>query len=119
MATVTASRPSKIGERVVNDIAAEAFSPKRYGLGLKSIAKLKNIRQITIADGITQIGRYAFAYCENLTEVILPESVLAIDEDAFYGCKKLKRIQMAQLIEQIGRNAFAGCSELALFKKKQ
>ena len=58
--------PSKIGERAVNDIAAEAFSPKRYGLGLKSIAKLKNIRQITIADGITQIGRYAFAYCENL-----------------------------------------------------
>lgn len=111
--------PSKIGERVVNDIAAEAFSPKRYGLGLKSIAKLKNIRQITIADGITQIGRYAFAYCENLTEVILPESVLAIDDYAFYGCKKLKRIQMAQLIEQIGRNAFAGCSELVLFKEKQ
>lgn len=43
------------------------------------------IKFVEIADGVTKIGTYAFAYLSKLISVDLPASVSSIGEGAFYG----------------------------------
>ena len=43
----------------------------------------RNITSVTIEDGVTAIGNYAFYNCSNLTTVTMGDSVTSIGEDAF------------------------------------
>ena len=44
------------------------------------------IKTVTIGDGITSIGNYAFMGCTGMTEMTLPNSVTSIGNFAFSGC---------------------------------
>ena len=46
--------------------------------------KKANIKSLTISDGVTNIGDYAFYNCENLADISIPDSVASIGNDAFY-----------------------------------
>lgn len=41
---------------------------------------------VTIGDGATSIGNYAFYGCDGLTSITIPGSVASIGDYAFYGC---------------------------------
>lgn len=43
----------------------------------------QTVTSVVIPDGITRIGRQAFAYCEQISEVVIPNSVVSIGEQAF------------------------------------
>ena len=47
---------------------------------------------VTIPEGVTKIGDYAFQYCSSLTSVTIPEGVTTIGEGAFYGCSALTSV---------------------------
>ena len=49
----------------------------------------RNITSITIPNGVTSIGGYAFNGCSALTNVTLPNSVTSIGEYAFSTCLNL------------------------------
>jgi hypothetical protein len=69
---------------------------------------------VTLADGMTEIGSYAFASStgnEQLKELVLPSTVTTISAGAFYGCTALKTINLTN-VEEIGDYAFYGCSAL-------
>ena len=42
------------------------------------------IRTVTIAEGVTNVGSYAFAGCQSLEEIQLPESIQQVGTCAFY-----------------------------------
>ncbi|MBQ2880553.1 MAG: leucine-rich repeat domain-containing protein, partial [Anaerotignum sp.] len=48
-----------------------------------------DITAVTVEEGVTSIGDYAFAGCSNLEEVTLPNSLTDIGDGAFYGCSSL------------------------------
>lgn len=50
------------------------------------------IRSVSVREGITHIGNYAFAQCGKMTSVSLPGSLVSIGDYAFYGCNALKQI---------------------------
>ena len=52
------------------------------------------IKQVTIADGITKIGYYAFRDCTGLTSVTIPDSVTWIGTYAFGSCTNLTRVTL-------------------------
>ena len=79
-----------------------------YGYG-NSPFKDYGIRKVTIGDGITSIGSYAFHGCSGLTELTLPSSVTSIGESAFEGCRGLTELTLPNSITSIGNFAFKGC----------
>ena len=63
------------------------------------------IRSVSISNGITAIGNYAFCTCRNLKFGYLPGSVTKIGDYAFHGCVALIDVEVWENT-QIGRNAF-------------
>ncbi len=53
------------------------------------LSNQNDIKTVTISDGVTTIGGYAFHYCINLTSVTIPDSVTKICEGAFAHCWSL------------------------------
>ena len=73
------------------------------------------IENISIANGVTSIGVYAFADCEKVANIILPNSVKKIGESAFYGCSALTTVYVGEDFSDLGDKAFYGCSALTSF----
>ncbi|MBQ3151615.1 MAG: InlB B-repeat-containing protein [Clostridia bacterium] len=72
----------------------------------------EDITAIIIDEGVTGIGRFAFADCYSSTSVTLPESLKTIGERAFYSSASLKKIYIPSHVSSIGTAAFALCSDL-------
>ena len=60
----------------------------------------EEVTNLEIPEGVTSIGRYAFAGCSGLTSVIISESVTSIGEDAFYNCLGIKSMNYLGTISQ-------------------
>ena len=70
------------------------------------------ITSLTIPDGVTSIGSYAFYNYTGLTSVTFPNSVTSIDYKAFSGCSGLTSITIPNSVTSIGSSAFSGCYKL-------
>ena len=76
---------------------------------------MPGILSVTISEGVTSIGEYAFLYASTfsgLTSVTIPDSVTSIGDSAFECCSKLTSITIPESVTSIGDGAFNGCSNL-------
>ena len=74
-----------------------------------------SLRNITISNNVTSIGKWAFSYCSNLTSVTIPDSVTSIGYEAFYGCESLTGVTISDSVTSIGSYAFCNCHSLTSF----
>ena len=72
----------------------------------------EKVVNLTIPDGVTSIGNYAFIGCSDLTSVTIPDSVTSIGGFAFRDCIGLTSVTIPDSVTSIGVNAFYGCSGL-------
>ena len=70
------------------------------------------VTELTIPDGVTSIGDYAFYNCYYLTSVTLANSITDIGNYAFYGCSKLSNIVLSSNLIRMGSYVFAYCHSL-------
>lgn len=70
------------------------------------------IKLITIKDGITHIGNYAFEDCIQLTSIAIPNTVISIGDRAFDGCHKLTNVEIPNSVTKIGEWIFLDCMSL-------
>ena len=70
------------------------------------------ISSVTVRDGVTSIGKYAFQDCSSLTSVTIPESVTSIGDGAFYYCSSLTSVTIPESVTSIGNSTFYRCSSL-------
>ena len=70
------------------------------------------LTDLLLPEGLTDIGRSAFAENRSLTSIHIPGSVKRIGYDAFEGCTSLASVIIEQGCEFIGAWAFDGCSSL-------
>lgn len=47
---------------------------------------VNRISSLTIGEGVTRIGDYAFMLCSFVTKVVIPESVTSMGDWAFWHC---------------------------------
>ena len=69
--------------------------------------------EVTVGEGITSVGSYAFESRTRMTAVTLPETVRYIGAYAFSGCVNLEGIDIPGTVTVIGGCAFQNCTKLA------
>ena len=72
----------------------------------------KDIKTVTIENGVTSIGGYAFYSCEELAAITIPDSVTSIGMSAFEDCERLAAITIPDGVTRISQNAFSSCRNL-------
>ena len=70
------------------------------------------VSKITIEDGITSIGDYAFATFHNVRSVTIGNSVKSIGTGAFKGMMHLAKLTIGNSVTSIGDYAFKSCETL-------
>jgi uncharacterized repeat protein (TIGR03803 family) len=118
--------PTTISGLTVTGIGTGGSDYVFYGTGVTSV---------TISNGVTSLGDYAFYDCPGLTKVAIPASVTSIGyaefaydgltnvtipglvaymgEYAFYGCSNMARLTISNSASSIGTYAFDYCTSLA------
>ena len=66
----------------------------------------------TVPNGVTDIGRLAFAYSNKLTNVTLAPSVEWVFEEGFAYCRKLRTVSIPEGVGGLGQFSFRSCPEL-------
>ena len=92
------------GSGALDDFASAASQP------WASVAT--KIKTVSLPEGLTAIGSYAFYGCTNLTTIDIPEGVIAIGSYAFYSCGKLASIDLPDALGRINDYTFAKCTAL-------
>ena len=73
----------------------------------------QKIKSVTIEDGVTSIGEFAFYYCTSLTSVTIGNGVTHIGNAAFNECYSLASVTIPNSVTEIGNGAFNLCSDLS------
>ena len=73
-----------------------------------------NLEHIKMNEGVTSIGRMAFAYCSSLQSVKIPNTVKSLDYGAFYNCTAIDTLILGAGVEQIGQYAFRSCDNIGI-----
>lgn len=76
--------------------------------------KASLITTVSLAEGQTRIGAYAFAGLTKLKTVNSVSAVTEIGDYAFQNCSALKELWLTTAISSVGKNAFSGCSGLTV-----
>ena len=71
----------------------------------------RNLKDIVIAPGVTEIGNYAFYSC-GFESIEIPNTVTQLDE-IFPCCYSLKSVVLPNTITAINQNAFRACDSLS------
>ncbi len=104
--------PEKIGNSLVTEIGACAFSTMASRLREEQIALRRSITRISLPETIEVIGERAFCGCQALTELNIPDKVTVIGENAFTRCNDLKSVQLPKGISEIRPYTFSNCYSL-------
>ena len=72
------------------------------------------IDSVTIGDGVTGIGAYAFNGCR-ASSFRLGAGVKTIGEGAFNNCSEFNQLELPAFVERIGNCAFMGCPFISVF----
>jgi hypothetical protein len=70
------------------------------------------VTEVTVPDGVTEIGERAFQDCKSLTAVTLPDSITILDDAAFESCTNLVSVKLGSGIRQVEWMTFAFCKNL-------
>ena len=65
----------------------------------------QSVSAVTIPEGTTEIGRFAFSR-SSLRTVTIPEGVTVIDYAAFYHCDNLDNVELPDTVNTVGAKAF-------------
>lgn len=72
----------------------------------------KEIEDLVIPDGITQIEDYTFSRCLSITNVSFPNSLKTIGFNAFSDCINLKKVIIPNSVTNINGESFKNCDSL-------
>ena len=88
------------------------FNGKKYQIAASAFVWNRDMKSVTIPNGVTKIGKLAFAECRSLKNITIPNSVTEIEERAFANCAGLENVTISESVTKIETLTFYGCSKL-------
>lgn len=88
------------------------FNGKKYQIAASAFVWNRDMKSVTIPDGVTKIGKLAFAECRGLKNITIPNSVTEIEERAFANCAGLENVTISESVTKIESLTFYGCNKL-------
>ena len=86
-------------ERIEIPVSCTTFDNYIFG-------SCRQLREVVLNEGLTQIPNDMFEYCTALEKVNIPSTVQAINGYAFYECNNLMSITLPEGLTYIGNDAF-------------
>ena len=111
----------KNGEAIVTGIVSQLdnivipntlFGYTVTGIDKSAFYGCRNIKTVTIPNGVKSIGDNAFGNCSALESITIPNSVTSIGSSAFYKCTSLTSLSITNGVTSIENQTFYGCSSL-------
>ena len=68
------------------------------------------LTSVTLPDGMTKIGKYAFKGCTGLTKINMPSYLEEIGSYAFHNCSSLTKVTIPSSVTTVGGGIFEKCS---------
>ena len=72
----------------------------------------KEVKELVIPEGVTEIKKYAFTGATNITSLTINNEVMSINRSAFSQCTSLNSVKFGNQLVSIGNYAFYECSSL-------
>ena len=94
-------------------IPAKYNGIKVVGIKDSAFQNQDNLVSVTLPEGVTDIGAFAFAGCTSLKSINLPSTVKKINSSAFKDCASLVSVEIPENVTMIGDSAFENCTSLA------
>ncbi|MBQ7295293.1 MAG: leucine-rich repeat protein [Clostridia bacterium] len=70
------------------------------------------LKSVTVNEGVTEIGEYAFHCCKGMTSLSLPQSLETIGASAFRACTKIESVVVGEKVKRLPTYTFAYCTRL-------
>jgi len=85
-------------------IAGDGFAASSFGH-----VSWANLTSITLTEGLTSIGYYAFEKCKNIESIVVPDTITNLGNNAFSYCTSLTSVSLPYLSTGMGEGVFTGC----------
>lgn len=72
----------------------------------------KKMSSVSLSEGLTAIGEFAFKACYSLTGLTIPSTVTSIAQSAFASCVNLREIRIPAGVNSVGSDLFDECYSL-------
>lgn len=96
--------PDHVGVRPVSGVYSRCFENS-------------NVEAVTLPEGYSTVGSFAFSGCTQLREVNMPSTLMSIGVMAFSGCTALSGVDLSESqLQNLSFAAFSGCTALASVK---
>lgn len=69
----------------------------------------RELKEVSLLEGVTEVGAYAFGECRNLMQAVLSTSLQKIGGHAFYNCRSLHTVRFLGKVPVIEDGAFKNC----------
>ena len=111
----------ELGVSSFDTCTANKISLQQTSINLIPILCFANcyeLKELTFANTIIEIGDQSFQYCTKLTTFTLPKNIKSINTQAFYGCIELENVTLYLNceLETVKGQAFANCPKLLEFQ---
>lgn len=93
--------PEPFGFNDVPQAVSEIDSAEEYKNQLISLIS-REATEITIPEGVTTIGDYAFAGCTNLVKITNMDEITSIGSNAFENCSSLTELNLPEGLTSVG-----------------
>jgi hypothetical protein len=98
--------------RYAGDIGRLVVEEGVTAIGRRAFADCYNLTAISIAPSVTTVGAGAFYSCLDLKTAALPDSVSVVSQELFCGCSNLCHVRIGRAVERVDNYAFWGCGSL-------
>ena len=92
------------GKEIVDLVIPEGITELKNA----AFCACKGLKSVSFPTSLTKIGSHAFLRCSGLENIILPDNITEVGEESFSGCENVSTLQLSKGMSFINNGSFDG-----------